>query len=64
LIIAGRHDWICPPEFSQLIASKIPNADLRIFEDSGHSVMGDEHDDFIDAIRGFLVYQRSTTASD
>ncbi len=63
LVIAGRHDWICPPEFSQLIASKIPNADLRIFEESGHSVMGDEHDDFIDVIRGFLVYQQPTSAS-
>ena len=63
LVIAGRHDWICPPEFSQLIASKIPNADFRIFEESGHSVMGDEHDDFIDAIRGFLVYQQPTSAS-
>ena len=56
LVIAGRHDWICPPEFSELIASKIPNADLRIFEESGHSVQGDEHDDYIDVIRGFLVY--------
>ena len=58
LVIAGRHDWICPPEFSELIASKIPHADLRIFEESGHSVSGDEHEAFIDVIRGFLVYHQ------
>ncbi len=63
LVIAGRHDWICPPEFSQLIASKIPNADLRIFENSGHSVMGDEHPDFIDVVRGFLIYQNPVPAA-
>lgn len=56
LVIAGRHDWICPPEWSELIASKIPQADLRIFEESGHAVSGDEPEAFLDAIRGFLVY--------
>lgn len=56
LVIAGRHDWICPPEWSELIASKIPQADLRIFEESGHAVAGDEPEAFLDTIRGFLVY--------
>jgi proline iminopeptidase len=58
LVIGGRSDWICPPEFSELIASKIPHADLRIFEESGHSVQTDEPQAYIDAIRGFLVYHR------
>lgn len=56
LVIAGRHDWICPPEWSELIASKIPHADLRIFEESSHAVSGDEPEAFLDVIRGFLVY--------
>jgi proline iminopeptidase len=55
-VIAGRHDWICPPEWSELIASKIPHADLRIFEESSHAVAGDEPHAFLDVIRGFLVY--------
>ena len=42
LVIAGRHDWICPPEFSEEIARLIPQSDLRIFERSGHSVAADE----------------------
>lgn len=58
LVIGGRHDWICAPEYSELIASKIPGADLRIFEESGHWVAADEHRSFIDVIRGFITYKR------
>ena len=58
LVIAGRHDWICPPDLSEEIASKIPNADLRIFEISSHSVAADEHQNLMDVIRGFVTYKR------
>jgi proline iminopeptidase len=57
LVIGARHDWICPPEFSEEIARLMPNADLRIFENSGHHVMIDEHAEFIDVVRGFLTYK-------
>ena len=57
LVIAGRHDWICPPEFSEEIAAAIPNADLRIFENSGHLIRADEPEALVDAIAGFLVYK-------
>ena len=57
LVIAGRHDWICPPEFSEEIAAAIPNADLRIFENSGHLIRADEPEALVDAISGFLVYK-------
>lgn len=58
LVIAGRKDWICPPEFSEEIAKKIPNADLRIFENSGHLIRVDEPEALLDAIAGFLVYKQ------
>lgn len=58
LVIGGRHDWICPPEFSEEIARLIPNADLRIFENSGHAVRADEPEALLDAIAGFIVYKR------
>lgn len=54
LVIGGRHDWICPPEFSEEIASKIPSADLRIFENSSHLIRIDEPEALRDAIAGFL----------
>jgi proline iminopeptidase len=56
MILAGRHDWVCPPEFSEEIHSLIPGSDLRIFEDSGHGIAGDEPERFLDAVNGFLVY--------
>ncbi|MCC6552379.1 MAG: alpha/beta fold hydrolase [Polyangiaceae bacterium] len=58
LVIGGRHDWICAPEFSEEIARLIPGADLRIFERSGHSVRADEPRALLDAVAGFLVYKR------
>jgi proline iminopeptidase len=61
LVIGARHDWICAPEFSEEIAREIPNADLRIFENSGHQVLVDEPAEFIDVVRGFLTYQRGST---
>jgi proline iminopeptidase len=59
LILAGRHDWICPPEFSEEMQRLIPNSDLRIFEDSAHSIAGDEPQKLMDAVAGFLVYRTS-----
>jgi proline iminopeptidase len=59
LVIGGRHDWICPPEFSEEIAREIPNSDLRIFENSGHLIRVDEPVVLLDAIAGFLVYKSS-----
>lgn len=56
LVVGARHDWICAPEFSEEIASLIPNADLRIFEHSGHEVINDEPTALFDVIRGFLTY--------
>lgn len=58
LILAGRHDWICAPEFSEEIHRLIPGSDLRIFEESAHSIGGDETQNFLDAVAGFVVYKR------
>lgn len=61
LILTGRHDWISPPEFAEEIHRLIRGSDLRIFEESSHSIGGDEPQDFADAIAGFLVYQPGAT---
>jgi proline iminopeptidase len=57
LILAGRHDWICAPEFSEEMHQLIPGSDLRIFEESSHSIGGDEPQKFLDAVAGFIVYK-------
>jgi proline iminopeptidase len=58
LIMAGRHDWICPVEFSEEIHRLIPGSDLRIFEHSSHSIRADEPEALRDAIAGFVVYKK------
>ncbi|MDC0680125.1 alpha/beta fold hydrolase [Sorangium atrum] len=58
LVIAGRHDWICPPDLSEEIARLIPGADLRIFERSSHWVRADEPRALLDAVAGFLAERR------
>jgi proline iminopeptidase len=57
LVIGGRHDWICAPEFSEEIHRLIPGSDLRIFEESSHSIRVDEPQTLLDAIKGFVVYK-------
>jgi proline iminopeptidase len=54
LVLAGRHDWICAPEFSEEIARLIPAAQLQIFEESGHLLRVDEPDRLIDSIAQFV----------
>ena len=56
LVMAGAHDWICPPGQSELIASKIRRSHLKIFENSAHSISSDETEAFLTAVRGFLTY--------
>jgi proline iminopeptidase len=55
LIIAGQHDWICPPEFSQEIHRLIPHSQLQVFENSSHSLRVDEPQRMIDSIRAFVA---------
>jgi proline iminopeptidase len=56
LIIAGRHDWISAPEFSQEIHQQIGGSDLRIFEHSSHMIAADEPQALHEVIAGFIVY--------
>ena len=56
LVIGAQHAWICAPEHSERIAKLIPRADLRLFENSGHSILADDHAAFVDIVRGFLTY--------
>ena len=54
LVLAGRHDWICAPEFSAEIAALIPGARLEVFEESSHSLRVDEPERLIDTISAFV----------
>jgi proline iminopeptidase len=54
LIIAGRHDWMFPPEFSEEMHRLIDGARLEIFENSGHMVVVDEPERVLDLILDFV----------
>ena len=55
LILAGRHDWICPVEFSEELHRLIPGSELLVFEESSHSVRSDAPEAMVRAIRDFVV---------
>ena len=55
LVLAGRHDWICPPDYSEEIHRLIPGSELRIFENSSHSIRADEPDALNEAIARFVA---------
>jgi proline iminopeptidase len=59
LVIGGRHDWICAPEFSEAIAAAIPQAALQIFEQSGHSIRSDQPEALLQAIANFVLTAQS-----
>jgi proline iminopeptidase len=54
LILAGQHDWICPPEFSQEIHRLMPHSQLQVFENSSHSLRVDEPERMLRTIRAFV----------
>lgn len=60
LIIAGRHDWICPPEFSEEIHRLIPGSDYVLFEDSSHSLRVDEPERLFSTLRRFVAGEAFT----
>ena len=54
LITVGRHDWITPVEASEELHALLPNSELAIFENSGHSPQQEEAELWIATIRDFL----------
>ena len=61
LVMAGSADAIIPAENARIIASRIPGAQLRIFEGAGHAFTRECEDDAVEAMLSFLeqVMRRS-----
>lgn len=60
LVVVGRHDWITPVAASEEIAAGVPNAELVIFENSGHSPQLEENEKFVATVREFLARHGET----
>jgi len=54
LVLAGRHDRACSIEAAQAIARGAPQAELVVFENSGHMTYVEETERYITAVRRFL----------
>ncbi|NBE93847.1 alpha/beta fold hydrolase [Nonomuraea sp. KC401] len=55
LVTVGRHDWRTPVPASQVIADLVPDSELVVFEESGHSPQLEEPEKFQRVVRDFLV---------
>ncbi|KAH8881066.1 alpha/beta-hydrolase [Thozetella sp. PMI_491] len=54
LIVVGDQDWICSPVHSKIIASKVPRAELVVYEGANHSVIWERPAEALERIREFL----------
>src|SRR3954463_7911103 len=55
LVLAGRHDRTCSVAAAEVIARGAPDAELVVFEHSGHMTFVEEPDAYVDAVRRFLA---------
>ena len=54
LVTTGRHDRTCTVEAAEAIANGIGDAELVIFEESGHMTFVEEQDRYLEVVRNFL----------
>jgi proline-specific peptidase len=54
LVLTGRMDLTCPVEAAEAIARGVPDAELRVFENSGHMTFVEENEAYVRVVRDFL----------
>jgi len=54
LVCTGRLDRVCTTEAAEVMANGLPNAELVIFEKSGHMTFVEENEKYIKMVREFL----------
>jgi proline iminopeptidase len=54
LVMAGRDDFVFPPECQRELAAGIPNARLQIIERAGHNPHSEQPAEVIQALREFM----------
>lgn len=54
LVLAGRDDFLFPPECQAILADRLPNATLELIERAGHNPQHENPQAVLDAIRAFL----------
>jgi proline iminopeptidase len=54
LVLAGRHDRTCPASAAHDMVRRLPDAELAVFEHSGHMMFAEEQEHYLDTVRLFL----------
>lgn len=54
LVLAGRHDFLFPPEHQAILADRLPNAQLELVECAGHNPQIERTAEVIQAIKRFV----------
>jgi proline iminopeptidase len=55
LVLAGRHDFLFPPEHQAILADRLPNAELVLIERAGHNPQTERTAEVIQAVRDFVA---------
>ncbi|MBI5031409.1 MAG: alpha/beta fold hydrolase [Chloroflexi bacterium] len=63
LVIAGRYDFLFPPEHQAILADRIPNAKLVLIERAGHNPHMERPVETIQAVRDFMSNAKVTANS-
>jgi proline iminopeptidase len=58
LVLAGRHDFLFPPEHQAILADRLPDARLEIVERAGHSAHDEQAAEVIGIVRRFMTVPR------
>ena len=54
LVLAGRRDRTCSVAAAEVIAAALPDAELVVFEASGHMTFVEENERYLEVVRAFL----------
>jgi proline iminopeptidase len=54
LVLAGRYDFLFPPEHQAILADRLPNARLELVECAGHNPQIEQTAEVIEIIRSFV----------
>jgi proline iminopeptidase len=63
LVMAGRDDFLFPPEHQGQLAAGIPNARLRIIERAGHNPHDERTDEVMEAVRDFISAEAAVSGA-
>ncbi len=54
LVLQGRYDWVTPMAGAEEMARSVPNAQLHVFEHSGHMVFIEEQEELVNVLKGWI----------